>query len=111
MNKLYDTVQNKINKTIIDQVLTGMLNYTRIHFADEERLLFENGYPDYANHKKLHDHFTKQLEELRKLVERGQQSDWLSVLGIIKLMSKWFKEHIQEADQKYASFLKEKGVN
>lgn len=110
MNNLHDAVQERLDKTIIDQTLTGMLHYTHIHFAHEEKLLFENDYPGYAYHKKLHDDFIEQLEELQKLVEKGEKSDWLSVLDLVKLMSKWLKDHIQGVDQKYASFLKEKGV-
>lgn len=111
MNKLHDAVQENIDKTLIEKIFSGMLDYTRIHFADEERLLFENGYPDYDAHKKLHDNFIEQLEELRKRLQQGQLSDWQSTLEIINLMSKWFREHIRKADQKYAAFLKEKGVN
>ena len=110
MNNLHDALYKNTDKTIAYNYLTGMLNYTRTHFVDEERLLFENSYPDYASHKELHDDFIRQLEKLRKSVEQGLNSDWSLVLEIIKLMSKWLKDHIQGSDQKYASFLKEKGV-
>ena len=111
MNHLHDITQVMVDKTVAEQALMGVLKYTRVHFADEERLLLENNYPDYASHKKLHDDFISRINEIKKSIEQRQQSDWRSVLEIITLMSRWLKDHIQGADQKYASFLKEKGIN
>ena len=111
MNHLHETIQVMVDKTVAEQALMGILKYTRVHFADEERLLLENNYPDYASHKKLHDDFVSQINELKKSIEQGKQSDWRSVLEVINIMSRWLKDHIQGADQKYASFLKGKGAN
>lgn len=44
-------LQVMVDKTVAEQALMGILKYTRVHFADEERLLLENNYPDYASHK------------------------------------------------------------
>lgn len=110
MNNLHEAIQHRMDKSVIEKAMIGILFYTRIHFEDEERLLLLNDYPDYANHKKLHDDFIEQLKVLKQSQEKDQQSDWLLIMKLMDLMSKWLINHIQKADRKYAFFLKEKGV-
>ena len=40
----------------IGQTLDALIQYTKIHFAAEERLLGKYDYPESAGHKAEHDH-------------------------------------------------------
>ncbi len=108
MNDLHEAVQK--GEDLVYPILIGMIEYTNTHFKDEEELLYELDYPDYAHHKQLHDAFIGQLEELQNELPENRQADWLSTMKVIRLLSDWFSHHIKSEDRKYASFLKEKGV-
>lgn len=108
MNDLHEAVQKGENN--VYQILVGMIGYTCTHFKSEEELLYEHDYSDYAHHKQLHDEFIGQLEKLQNELPESQQADWLSTMKVIRLLSGWLSHHIKVEDRKYASFLKEKGV-
>lgn len=110
MNRLHEGIQHGLDKKLLDEAMTGMLDYTRTHFVDEEQLLRDYQYPGYAEHKKEHDGFIVRLHELQKEQENRDKNSWLLVLDVVKAMSKWLFDHIEYADRQFAPFLKEKGV-
>ena len=110
INTLHETLQQGKDSDIAYQTLNGMIDYTKTHFRDEEQLLFEYDCPDYLSHKKLHDDFIAELNNLQYQLLNHQHRDWLFTMKVIKLLSDWLANHIRFSDQKYAAFLKEKGV-
>lgn len=108
INALHEAVQKGENN--VYPIFVGMIGYTYTHFKDEEELLYKHDYPDYANHKKLHDEFIDKLEKLYNDLPKNKEVDWLSTMKVIRLLSDWLSHHIKFADRQYASFLKEKGV-
>lgn len=110
INTLHETLQQDKDSDIAYQTLNAMIDYTKTHFRDEEQLLVENDYPDYLSHKKLHDDFIEELNKLQHNLLNHQHKDWLFTMKVIRLLSDWLVNHIRFSDHKYASFLKEKGV-
>ena len=110
MNTLHENLQQGKDSDIAYQTLNGMIDYTKTHFMDEEKLLVESDYPDYLSHKKLHDYFIDELNNLQYKLLNHQHNDWLFTMKIIKLLSDWLANHIRFSDQKCAAFLTEKGV-
>jgi hemerythrin len=89
-------------KDVLNVTLNNLIAYTKGHFANEERLMQMNHYPDYAKHKVLHDALTARVISFQKEFAAGRTS--LSV-DLLKFLSDWLRHHIGETDRKLARFV------
>ena len=66
-----------------------------------------NKYPDYAEHKRIHDAF---VDDVSKFVESHQSGDLASnlVSDVVKKLGEWTRDHIKGMDQKFGAFLQDK---
>lgn len=79
-------------------------NYTATHLAHEEELQRCSKYPDYVNHKRLHQNFTDTVNRIeKKLKEEG--SSVVLVGEINQQIGTWFISHIKTEDMKLAKHL------
>lgn len=90
----------------IERVLTELLEYTRSHFAREERLMREHAYPEFAKHKTMHDIFIRQIRDMSDALGSGGERG-ARVLGFL---GNWLSGHILGVDRKLGAFLRERGV-
>ncbi|CDH44072.1 MAG: hemerythrin family protein [Candidatus Competibacteraceae bacterium] len=107
INELHEAMLQGKGSQVIDQTLDNALGYARLHFAAEERLLSESGYPTYEQHKKLHGHFVDKILRLKNRLNEGHT---VLAMELITEMRAWLTQHIQQVDRQYAPFLKQKGV-
>ena len=107
VNTLYDAMQVGKANDVIGKLLSDLITYTKTHFADEEKLMQTNGYPDFAAHKQLHDALTKQVIATEQAFKAGKAP---SAVELGKFLKDWLINHIQGTDKKYGPFLNEKGV-
>ncbi|MBL8254285.1 MAG: hemerythrin family protein [Candidatus Competibacter sp.] len=107
INELHEAMLRGKGSAAINQTLDNALGYTRLHFAAEERLLSENAYPTFEQHKKLHDEFVSSILRLKDRLSEGHA---VLAMELITEMRDWLTQHIQNADREYAPFLKRKGV-
>lgn len=107
INDLHETMQRWKGSEAINQTLASMLDYTRVHFSDEEKLLSTHSYPGYVQHKQLHDGFINRIKELQDRLQKGHI---ILTISVMKSLRDWLKNHIQKVDRQYAPFLKSKGI-
>ena len=67
VNALYEAMKDGSGQDVLGKVLNGLVDYTRTHFATEEALMNQFGYPGLATHKIEHDKLTAQVAELQDL--------------------------------------------
>ncbi|MEW5754692.1 MAG: bacteriohemerythrin [Pseudomonadota bacterium] len=104
INELHTCLMTSKTDLTTDKVLKKMINYTRYHFAEEERLMRDEGYPHYDAHIRAHAHFTSKLMELKKAVDAGELLLRRELMGILK---NWLTDHIQNTDRLYGQFIME----
>ena len=51
LNALYDAMQAGQGREVCGKILADLVDYTRVHFAAEERLMAQQGYAQTATHK------------------------------------------------------------
>jgi hemerythrin-like metal-binding protein len=90
------------------EVLTSLVNYTKIHFRHEEDFMLIYDYPDKEKHKKEHDDLTKQVTEFYEEFLSGRSKITLSLLQFLR---DWLVNHILGSDMKYKDFFISKNVN
>ena len=71
LNELFDGVQAGRGKDQVGKTLDGLVNYTKVHFAREEKFFATTGYAASSAHKKEHDELTKQVIEVQQKYQGG----------------------------------------
>ena len=79
----------------------GMRLYADGHFAEEEILMQQRGYPELEAHKRLHATFLAMAADLEARL--GQGAGLLSV-ETLEFLGSWFIGHIRNEDQRFAAF-------
>ena len=83
---------------VVAEVIDELVDYTLSHFAFEEELMEEAGYPFCAAHKRVHEVFTKRVSEYRMRFQAGED-----VVDELKsMLSRWLFNHIRNDDKAYS---------
>jgi len=86
----------------IRQVIFDCVDYTLSHFAFEESLQEEAGYPYCKPHKKVHELFTRKVTEYQERMDLGDDvSEELHAM-----LARWLVNHIKRDDADYVSAVK-----
>ena len=97
--------ENQVHATLRRQgvidAFQGMRLYADGHFADEELLMQERGYPELEAHKRLHATFLAMAADLEARL--GEGAGLLSV-ETLEFLGSWFIGHIRNEDQRFAAF-------
>ena len=91
------------DSAVIEAALADAVDYTREHFANEEKLMRRVHFPssEYVRHCKLHRTFTTRVERMSKQWLTGKSTE-ASEIGAF--MSNWLVGHILSTDIKYIGF-------
>lgn len=108
LNGLFDAVSAKKGNAAIESVIGELVDYTRYHFAAEEKLMNKHSFPWVSGHEHEHKELIAKVVEFQKQFKEGKAMVDLSLLNFLK---EWLTKHIMGTDKKYSPFLKEKGVS
>jgi hemerythrin len=84
------------------------VQYTKVHFAREEKFFAQTGYAGSAAHKQEHDTLTQQVLDVQQKYMSGASAA-LSI-DVLRFLKNWLINHIQGSDQKYRPHLNAKGI-
>lgn len=98
INQLHHAIE-KNSREETGQVLDQLMEYTMSHFAFEEELQEEAGYPFVRAHKKVHDLFAKKMNEFHQRFELGEDIS----RQLMTTLRTWLVNHIKRDDADYAS--------
>lgn len=107
VNELNDAMAQRKGKEVLEKILTGLVDYTKTHFAAEESLFRTHGYPEAVAHKMKHDELAKKVMAFQKDFHDGKSVMSVEIMAFLK---DWLLNHIKGTDMKYSPFLKSKGV-
>lgn len=103
----YDAIAQKKTKEANAAILQGLLDYTRYHFGDEEKLMLQNNFPGYQEQKAQHDIFLATIQDYQKRLNEGRLLLSVEITGFVK---DWLIQHILGKDKEYGPFLNAKGI-
>jgi len=108
INAIYDLLEavekGGADKALLTERLDELLEHTREHFANEERLMSEYHFPPYAMHKGVHDLFMADMEQMVADWRSTQQTGPVKQFMCVELPA-WMKQHISTMDFVTAGFL------
>lgn len=108
INELHDAMRDGKGADALGKVLRGLVDYTKTHFAAEEKLMKEHGYGDFAAHLDQHKDLLKKVEEIADKFEKTKGSGL--TIEVMNFLRDWLTKHILGTDKKYVPHLKAKGV-
>ena len=110
-NRLLEQLLNLKRSTLekadhvhLTNILSDLSSYVIEHFAYEETLMEEIGYPDLESHKAKHKVFEQKIEEA--LVAQRLGSIRVSI-NLIDFLKNWIVNHINKEDKAISNFLRQ----
>jgi len=107
INDLHDAMSKGKGREVLGGVLKELITYTLTHFKNEEKVLQQYNYPNYALHLKEHEALAVKATALSADFEKRQLTLSMEVMNFLK---DWLNHHILETDKQYGAFFKEKGI-
>lgn len=107
IGQLNDALKHGKGESVITGILTSLADYCKVHFAEEEKLMEQHSYPDYRQHKQIHDTFMAKVGEVADQLGKHQTSP----SAVMTLLSDWLMQHILQTDRQYGDFFRKKGVH
>ena len=77
------------------------VDYYRFHFNTEEKLMLLLDFPEYLDHKKVHDDFIWEISGLTKQCQEEQSN---SLDKLVNFLNEWIFSHIEVSDKVFADF-------
>lgn len=107
LNELHESMVSGHGAERLRAVLGELVAYTAEHFAYEEALFAEHGYPNAAAHTAEHQRLVEQVLEFKRKYEGGQAA---INMALMKFLKDWLIKHILGSDKAYGGHLVERGV-
>lgn len=104
-NRLLSACEGGKGVAELRELLLFLDDYVVKHFTDEEILQRRYKYPEYEEHKKLHDSFIGQIKELKQEIN----SEGVSLHHVVEtnnMLLKWLINHISKVDTNLGKFLR-----
>ena len=104
---LQQAKDHQADNAAITEKLDEWVQHTREHFASEERLMMDYGFPAYSIHASEHERIMMQIQ--------GLQNQWLDKNEIKPLYEfvfsnwpRWFNDHVNSMDRVTAEFINQR---
>ncbi len=104
--KLFEAGKKNQAKEYIGELLNFLDDYTRKHFADEEKYMLSIRYPGYDEQKKAHTAFIAQLDKLRNDY-KNSGGNISVIINANQMVVEWLTKHISNMDKKIGEFAKQ----
>ena len=85
------------------KIIHQAVNYVKVHFATEERIMIATKFPGYIEHKKAHDTFILTVVENIQEYETGKK---LTLSTFTRFLKDWILTHIAIMDKQYFEYFK-----
>ena len=108
MNELRLALVRGGSREQVSQLLDQLIEFARMHFASEEQLMEQTGFPGLAAHRHLHHSLLAQGMEAAHRLQYGEVVEMHQLLPYLR---DWFLEHIEGPDQEYGPWLNAHGID
>lgn len=108
VNDLHDAVTQAQNEKVVGRILLELLEYTRDHFAREEKVMQGAGYPDFKRHQSIHQALTRHVLKLAGSYVRTP-TDTIK-RQLIDFLASWLVDHIVKEDRRIGVYMRGKKI-
>jgi len=98
VNDLVKACTEGYDTDVLNETITFLVQYTVLHFKDEETFMINHNYLEYEPHKQLHEDFKVTVGELVQEFNNTGSTQELSN-NVNKVVVRWLINHIQREDK------------
>ena len=91
-------------KAFFKKVIKAAVDYVKVHFATEEKIMIRTAFPGYAEHKRQHDSFILNVVDAIKNFEESKKP---SLLIFTNFLKDWVLTHIAVSDKQYFQYFRQ----
>ncbi|MDR1909915.1 MAG: bacteriohemerythrin [Spirochaetaceae bacterium] len=95
--------EEKAEREYFEKVIHDAVDYVKIHFATEEKIMLKTGYAGYAEHKREHESFVLNVVEQIQAYNAGKP---LVLNTFTRFLKEWILTHIAVSDKRYFEHFK-----
>ena len=105
LNNLMEASSGGKGDVAVMETLEFLTSYAVKHFIDEEQLQIDYKYPDFLNHKRIHEGFK---ETVTTLVQRvNKEGPTAPIINeVSSIVGAWLLNHIRGDDFRMAAYVK-----
>jgi len=107
INNLQTAVFYPTGEAFERQALQELVDYTKYHFDREEKLMQENGYPDFEAHRRQHQAMIAKVGGFMSAYEQDREG---TIDELTRFLKDWLMQHIAGTDQLYSDHLRSRAV-
>ena len=107
INDLHEAMKQGKGNAVMGKILQGIVDYTRTHFATEEKYFKQYDYPETEEHIKIHHAFIDKVTQLQMDFNKGGFGISIKTMDMLK---DWLVNHIKVVDKKYSDFFNQQGL-
>ena len=90
-------------RAFFTDMIQSMVQYTKYHFSNEEKMMIATNFPGYTAHKKSHEEFVLKIIRIAKDFEAGKR---LMLEKLAYFLKDWILSHIGVMDMQYAQYFR-----
>ena len=105
LNNLIEASESGKGDAAVLGTLDFLTGYAIKHFKDEEQLQVDYEYPDYLNHKRIHDSFKGTVGDFIKKVKAEGPTETI-INEVSSAVGAWLINHIKGDDFRMAAYVK-----
>ena len=94
-------------RELVSEILDRLIEFTRMHFWSEEKLMEQSGFPGLAEHRAAHH---RMLAEMLQSAHCLQHGEGPRTRAMLCAMRNGYIEHIEGLDREYGPWLNERGI-
>ena len=103
INSLHDAMKIGAPRHALERIVSDLVDYTRFHFQNEERLMRLNSCPDFDEHVQEHDRLTSTVARFEADLRAGKVAISISLMQFLK---NWLTGHIKGSDMQYVPYMR-----
>jgi hemerythrin-like metal-binding protein len=93
---------------VLENLLGKLLAYTDYHFAHEENLMEQIGYPYLADHCRQHQDLRSEALAMQERVAIGEPE---MAMEAMRFLVDWLKRHTTTSDRRIGSYMRKHGLS
>lgn len=102
INRLGEAMATGTEKAALMKIFSDLAGYTRTHFAEEELVMEQHGYPELELHRQQHVSLNRRLADFYRAFYVNPRPQTAEVMAFLQ---SWLYDHILEQDKQYAPFI------
>jgi hemerythrin len=107
INELADAMRKGQGAAAVQPTLAQLMKHLRTHIEEEEKLMRQTGYPEFAAHQEEHRLYLLRVEGYKADLEKAGNEDTVALLRILRDI---ILEHMLRIDVAYSAHFSDNGI-